>query len=308
MTKSKKLHLHKIYFTEFKKFALVTEPEKIGRLFGSGQPGRIIPGKKNDGNVVALEISDGEIIEIDEQLYNSLQSIYDYENKIKIIYNLIHKNDIEAGQITPEFLKIVWERLSPGETSYITEINGHDIGFGNHNPPTPEVLNIVSADIISNLTRGENVLVHCLMGSGRTGAILTAVFMRINCVTDHIKAIRHVRNHYRKDAVESNQFDALEIFGHYLEETECKKKEEEFLVKSASTRTLLPAVVQEHLLETFAPQIPVAALIPPSSSTTNNNNEVYHLNVRGSNDTIYNYDENYNPVLITGIEYANFLK
>ena len=56
------------------------------------------------------------------------------------------------------------------------------------------------------------------MGKGRTGTILTAVYMQAFNVKDAEEAINYIRENYLSGAVETiEQIESLKVFGSYLE-------------------------------------------------------------------------------------------
>lgn len=163
----------------------------IGTLAGSSQPG----GKKN--------------IEVNAQaIMDDLSFLY--SQNIKIIYNLVKNSN------NTELARHLWQAKFKN-TEYITDISGVNITIEDYHAPTQKQLNIITDDIIKRLNKGNNILVHCAAGKGRTGTILTAVYIKLFKVYDSDMAIKYIRKHYHADAVETNeQVEALRIFAQNL--------------------------------------------------------------------------------------------
>ena len=182
------------------------EWQKIpGKLSGCSQPGH---GKKpgNEQEILdsflkknATDLSQVEDIMLDLKFL--------YEQGINRIYSLAHvKTDRN-----PELIKYLWENnFHAGE--YVTHINNVDIGILDFHAPSQEQLNAITDDAIEHLNKGDNILVHCAFGRGRTGVIITAIYMKLFQIHNAQESIEYIRN-YIPGAVEKPiQVEALEIF------------------------------------------------------------------------------------------------
>lgn len=117
-------------------------------------------------------------------------------------------------------MKYIWEKHYEGE--YITElydIKGAkrvSIGIENGEGQSPELLRLIVGDAMVRMAVGENIMLHCAGGAGRTGTVLAAIYM-IAKNENHILAIEHIRNHYMKGAIEiGKQEDSLKAFMEFI--------------------------------------------------------------------------------------------
>jgi len=178
-----------------------------GKLAGSEQPG-----------CNALDIYDASLLsiledgrslkknEIDRHLIKDLQHLHD--NGVRVIYNLV----APPGIRDPKLIKYVWENMFEG-TQYIMEINGVNIGVEDFDSPTPQQFELITNDALERLQKGENILVHCRGGMGRTGTILCAIYMKASQQYDVSESVKYIRNNYARHAVESTtQEEGLEEF------------------------------------------------------------------------------------------------
>ncbi len=134
-----------------------------------------------------------------------------YAQGIKSIYNLVPAKDKD-----PTLIKSSWESRFM-EAHYITEINNVTIAIEDFKAPTQEQLHLITDDVIVNIKKGKNILVHCRAGMGRTGTILAAIYMKACQKYDSDEAIEYIRVNYSPHAIEtSSQENALKIFGENL--------------------------------------------------------------------------------------------
>ncbi|MEK6733831.1 MAG: dual specificity protein phosphatase family protein, partial [Pseudomonadota bacterium] len=134
-----------------------------------------------------------------------------YAQGIKSIYNLVPAKDKD-----PTLIKSSWESRFM-EAHYITEINNVTIAIEDFKAPTQEQLHLITDDVIVNIKKGKNILVHCRAGMGRTGTILAAIYMKACQKYDSDEAIECIRVNYSPHAIEtSSQENALKIFGENL--------------------------------------------------------------------------------------------
>jgi len=179
---------------------------KPGSLAGSSEPGG--GSSKSNEKVIISMFQRGESFEnvISPELLSHLDAIY--EKGARTIYNLT---------LPPsELSRYIWKNMF-SDTKYITEINGTRIAIEDFHPPTQEQLQIISDDAFKRMKNGENVLVHCHGGLGRTGTILTAIYMKSQEVYDARAALNYVRENYNSYAVETrSQMSALKTFGNLI--------------------------------------------------------------------------------------------
>lgn len=95
-------------------------------------------------------------------VHNNIISLF-LRNKINIIVNLAERE--EYLRRSSEDLKEVYK-----------ENNFEEINFPiqDFNVPTQDIIDLIKT-IISNLTSGKNVVIHCFAGLGRTGVVASIV-------------------------------------------------------------------------------------------------------------------------------------
>jgi protein-tyrosine phosphatase len=179
-----------------------------GRITGSAEPGGEI--RLEIASAILERLNNGESLEellLEEEVFKALGRLianFEFLKKegITTIYNLIPQyNDL---------VKFIWEKHYDGK--YVTELGGFSIGFANGSSPSSELLKLISDDAISRMELGDNVLVHCAGGLGRTGTVLAAVYMVV-LDSDYASSIDYIRNHHNKAAVDpGGQETALQQF------------------------------------------------------------------------------------------------
>lgn len=193
----------------------------LGRVAGSAQPGRKESYHK-DSQILA-QLMAGKSIEqagVDEALLSNLSGLY--LEGIRSIYNLV---TVTENSRNPMLIKQIWESNMFKNTRYITEIRGVSTAIRDFGPPSPEQLELITDDVIEKLSQGEHVLVHCLGGIGRTGTILSAIYMKTHEQYNAKEAIKYIRRTYLDNAVESSsQEEALRVFGQSLEQQRSTSK------------------------------------------------------------------------------------
>ena len=210
-----------------------------GKLAGCAQPGSHSYGDLEDSKIL-VNLKKGQSPEnagVDENLISNLDAIY--AQGVRTIYNLV----LPPSDRDPELIKQLWETKFR-DTKYVTEIKGVSTAVEDFTPPTQEQLQLISNDAIEKMRNGENVLVHCRGGMGRTGTILSAIYMKAHEQYDADKAISYIRKNYSKHAVETEgQEDSLKIFGRELQQA----KEVEIIptVRLSSAATQLSAAESE---------------------------------------------------------------
>ncbi len=179
-----------------------------GKLAGSAQPGSNKISNKDALILEEIKLSKPLYdLEIDSELKDDLNFLY--QEEIRIIYNLISPPSIRKSQL----IKYIWENQHPN-TKYINDPKIEIQDFG---APTQEQLLFLTTDILRRLKNGENILVHCQKGLGRTGTILAAIYMRQNNLYDADIAINYIRSTYSPHAIETkSQVESLVKFGASL--------------------------------------------------------------------------------------------
>ena len=141
-----------------------------------------------------------------EDILADLNFIYDQD--IRVIYSLTNSHDPRNA----ELIKYLWQHHFIGCT-YITQINNISISVQDFMPPTQQQLHLITNDAIERLMHGENLLIHCAHGIGRTGSLLAAIYMQVFNIHNAQQAIDYIRAEYLAKAVETlGQVEALENF------------------------------------------------------------------------------------------------
>ena len=177
-----------------------------GKLAGSSEPGYSLSSK--DRRLIFRKLQNG--VSVEESGASGLMLTLNAlaEENIQVIYNLIPSPS--------PLVKFLWESQFEGKT-YITNINEVIIAIDDFDAPNQKQLKSITDDVIRRMQNGENILVHCEGGRGRTGTILSAIYMKINSEYNAIAAINYIREHYSNEAVESEiQQESLGIFGENL--------------------------------------------------------------------------------------------
>ena len=185
----------------------------LGKLAGSSQPGGASYGRDDDAILAKLE--DGKTIEqagVDELLLLNLDSLY--QEGVRTIYNLV----LPPSDRNPMLIKKVWEDKF-ADTKYVTSINEVSTAIEDFRPPSQDQLQLITDDAVEKIRNGEHILVHCRGGMGRTGTILSAIYMKLCEQYDARQAISYVREHYSYGAVETrSQEESLRVFGRELQQ------------------------------------------------------------------------------------------
>lgn len=137
-------------------------------------------------------------IGIDENLLNDLK--YVHEKGIRRIYSL---SDREHDR-NPELIKIIWEHLFKG-TTYVIKLHGILTGIKDFSTPTLKQAYLITEDVIKCVGKGENVLVHCGYGAGRTGTMLADIHSALYPQNTYKVAIAYIRRNYNQEAVETEE-------------------------------------------------------------------------------------------------------
>ncbi len=136
-----------------------------------------------------------------------------YEEGIRVIYNLTS---------SPSTLtQYLWENKFDDTTSYITHINDLPTSILDNESPSQEQLKAITSDVIERMQNGQNILVHCDGGLGRTGTVLSAVYMKAMKEYNGREAMKYIRAEYCEHAIESAaQRNSLIAFGLDLANSE----------------------------------------------------------------------------------------
>lgn len=184
----------------------------LGKIAGSAQPGHDTSG--NMDSIYLEKINKGLSFEesnIDLDLMSNLLAIH--KMGFFTIYNLVQGKLPERN---PQLIKKIWEE-NFNNTNYIIKINDVDTSIADFTAPSQTQLQLITSDILGRLSNGENILIHCRGGIGRTGTILAALYMKASKTTNAEEAVKYIRNHYNSKAVETDsQLEALQAFGKQL--------------------------------------------------------------------------------------------
>lgn len=162
-----------------------------GKLSGSSHPGYRINATKE---------------EILSNIIDDLNFISDQD--IKYIYSLTENNK----PMNHKLIQTIWQN-NFNDSHYITEIKNISLAIEDFHPPTQKQLDYISKDVIEHLENGDNVLIHCTLGLGRSGTIISGIYMRAFGISSAQEAITYIRENYLSGAVETAvQVEALENF------------------------------------------------------------------------------------------------
>ena len=208
-----------------------------GILAGSSQPGYSKSNYQDKKLLDALKSGKTPVeAGVDKVLLDNLQGLHD--SGIRTIYSLAHV-DVDRN---PELLKIIWEKHFEG-TSYITNIKGIDLEIQDFTPPSQEQLKVISQDVLERKTKGENIVVHCGAGKGRTATVLTAIQMKVFQEFDVQQSMDFIEGEYGSRAETEQQKLALEAFSSHLQELEIEK---------AITNVINSTITSDELSKAFA--------------------------------------------------------
>ncbi len=201
----------------FKSLPVSSAKDSNHAVYAGIQPGYAMEYRNDDKILESLKSGKSyEEAGLDYRLVADLKFLKD--QGIKTIYSLAkyapHRNDNMEDR-NPELIKYLWEEKFSG--TYITEIKKVNIGISDMNPPTEEQLKVIVEDVSQKIKEGEKTFIHCGMGYGRTGTVLTAVHMVDSQERDWWKALKFVREKYDYGAVEErSQWEVLKGFEAYL--------------------------------------------------------------------------------------------
>lgn len=189
-----------------------------GRVFGSAQPGYLINSQHDNAMLKCL--LDGKSIseaKIDDKLILNLKAIY--KQGIRTIYSLASF----PSDRKPELIKHLWESLF-NDTNYVLEINGITTEIKDFHAPTLKQLQNLVNDAVARIYNGENILIHCGAGIGRTGTFITAIHMKIHGEYNVEESIKLIRDYYYNQSVEGElQRKSLHNFSNYLQQIYIKQ-------------------------------------------------------------------------------------
>ncbi len=198
-----------------------------GKLVGSSRPGNEYNLLEKD--LIINNLRNGitpEEAGVNDQLISNLNALN--EQNIQTIYSLLSPHD--------PLIKEVWETKYENK-KYLTEIDGIETAIEDFEAPSQEQLQLITNDALERLRNGENILVHCEGGIGRTGTILAAIYMKSNKEYDADRAISYIRMHYSSWAIEStSQRDSLAVFGTSLQQLGNEKNLTEGFASSFTRR------------------------------------------------------------------------
>lgn len=189
-----------------------------GRVFGSAQPGYLINSEHDNAMLKCL--IDGKSIseaKIDDKLILNLKAIY--KQGIRTIYSLASF----PSDRKPELIKHLWENLFD-DTNYVLEINGITTEIKDFHAPTLKQLQNLVNDAVKRIHNGENILIHCGAGVGRTGTFITAIHMQIHSEYNVEESIQLIRDYYYNQSVEGElQRKSLHNFSNHLQQIYIKQ-------------------------------------------------------------------------------------
>lgn len=189
-----------------------------GKLYGSAQPGSSTKPSITDDVLLSELASGADIKNLDEKLYKELEALHDAG--IRTIYNLLDHSHNDTISRNPLLIKYLWENHF-ADTKYITEIHGTSTSVENAEAHSQAQIELITNDAAARINNGENILVHCLGGTGRTGAILAAIYMKLKNIPDADQAVGYVRTHYNPSAIDNaKQHESLQRFALRLEFTQ----------------------------------------------------------------------------------------
>lgn len=192
----------------YKKLSGEKWKSKPGILAGCSQPGR---GESINDLQKLSKLKEG--MPIDqlglEDIMRDLNILY--KNGTRVIYCLASNNR------KPELIKYLWQTQF-NDTIHITDIDDISIEIEDYTPPSIKQLEIITEDIFSRIEDGQKLVVHCVGGKGRTGTILTAVYMKLFKIYNAYIAIKYIRENYLTEAVETeSQVKILKLYANIIE-------------------------------------------------------------------------------------------
>lgn len=113
---------------------------------------------------------------------------------------------------------VVTIREVPLESAWFTSGCGivyRHVKVKDHSAPPVKELNELITYIDSEITKGRPVIVHCNGGSGRTGTVIAAYFMKKEGLTSEL-AVRKVKEIRGRTVRHKKQLDTLKEYESYL--------------------------------------------------------------------------------------------
>ncbi len=179
-----------------------------GKLAGSSQPG--YGSSRSKDAAILSRLRNKETMEqagVDKLLIENLQAFY--AAGVRTMYSL----SSAGSDRNPELVQYLCQNLFDEDTNCVTAIDGVNIEIEDFHAPSADQLSVIADDVTSRLAKGENLVIFCGAGIGRTGTVLAAIDMQVTGEYDVEKSIANVRKAYYGSAVEtSSQRLALKQF------------------------------------------------------------------------------------------------